>query len=419
VSWGRQMRGIVLIVDDHGPPRRALARELEDADFAVVEAADGVEGWECFLRHAPDVVITDLMMPRSSGQDLLERIRLRSDVPVILFSAYGSVETAVAALKAGADDFVSSSGIDIDDLVERVKRAVEERRRPTVSAPIEQRLVGRSSAMTRVRERVASLAPLSTPVLIAGEPGTGRDAVARALHELGSSASGEMLRLDCASFSSESPRRECAAVYLDGVEALSLQAQAYWAKWLQAAQGRRLRGGPRLLASTTDRQLAGGGGSFHPVLREQLHRLVIELPPLRDRPEDIPDLADALVESLATTVGRSVRLSPSALELAAACSWPGNARQLEQLLERAIAFTRGPFIRRELLGQVLAEAEESLARIRERRGWQEREELLEAIEQTGGNVSQAAEILGKSRTSIYHLLSKHGIPLVRRGSEQH
>ena len=405
------MRGIVLIVDDHGPPRRVLARELEDADFAVVEAADGEEGWECFLRHAPDVVITDLMMPRANGQDLLERIRLRSDVPVILFSAYGSVETAVAALKAGADDFVSSDGIDIDGLVERVKRAVEERRHPTVPAAIEERLVGRSPAMTRIRERVASLAPLSNPVLIAGEPGTGRDSVARALHDFGSSAGGEMLRIDCASFSPESPDREYTAVYLDGVETLSPKAQVHWMQRLQATQGGRSRGGSRLLASTADPQLSGGAVDFHPVLREQLLRFAIELPALREHREDIPDLADALVEALGTTVGRSVQLSPSAREFLAARSWPGNTRQLEQLLERAIAFTRGPFIRRELLEQVCSEAEQSLARVRKHRGWREREDLLDAIEQTGGNVSRTAEILGKSRSSVYRLLEKHGISL--------
>lgn len=403
------MRSTVLIVDDHEPPRRALARELEDADFAVVEAADGEEAWERFQRHAPDVVVTDLMMPRSNGQSLLERIRLRSDVPVILFSAFGSVDRAVTALKAGADDFVSSCDNDVDSLVERVRQALAGRCRVPAPAGMEGRLVGGSPAMRRVRERVASLAPLRTPVLIAGEPGTGRDTVARALHDFGSSAGGQMLRIDCTSPSPETRPGDCSAVYLDAVEALPPQAQGRWLKYLALSEGRPCAGAPRLLASAADPLLEGGDGGFEPALRELLLRFVIVLPPLRDRREDIPALADALVERLAGAMGRSVRLSPASREFLAGQSLPGNARELELLLERAVAFCSGPVIRTDLLQQVLAEAGESLGRVRDRRGRREREALLEALEASGGNITQAAERLGKSRSSVYRLLEKHGL----------
>ena len=117
------MRGTVLVVDDHASARRALANELEDAGFEVVEAADGAEAWAIFRRGAPDVVITDLVMPRSDGLDLLSRIRSQSDVPVILFTARGSVASAASAFKGGADDFVASPDVDAEGLVAIVANA--------------------------------------------------------------------------------------------------------------------------------------------------------------------------------------------------------------------------------------------------------------------------------------------------------
>jgi DNA-binding NtrC family response regulator len=413
------MRGTVLVVDDRARPRRALATELEDAGFAVVQASDGVEAWERFCQHAPDVVITDMVMPRSDGLDLLSRIRSRSDVPVILFTARGTVQTAATAFKAGADDFVSSPDVEVEDLVALVRNAISGAR-PSQGLPdLGDRLVGSSRAMSRLRERISGLAPLHTPVLVSGEPGTGRDTVVRALHELGATAGGKLIRVDAGSFSPDRGVRECTAVYLDGIEQFSAEAQSFWAERLDRAEAEGFRCDPRILASTSDPLNSHlHGEDAYQKLRAALIRFALELPPLRTLRDDLPDIADALTKRIGGAVGRKIRLSASTREFLATQRWPGNFRQLEQLLERAVAFSRGQQIRRQLVEELLVEVEDNLASIRGQHAALERDALLRALQQTGGNVTQSAEILGKSRAAVYRLLEKHGLALSRDPREQ-
>ena len=408
------MRPTILVVDDRARPRRALATELEDAGFAVVEASDGVEAWDRFCQHAPDAVITDMVMPHSDGLDLLSRIRSRSDVPVILFTARGTVQSAATAFKAGADDFVSSPDVEIDGLVALVENAIAGTRHSQAFPDIERRLVGKSRAMSRLRERISGLAPLRTPVLVSGEPGTGRDAVARALHEFGATSGGELIRIDAGSSSPDAGVPQCTAVYLDEIERFSTEAQSFWAERVACAEAEGFRSGPRILASTSDPLTSRvHEEETYQDLRGALLRFALELPPLRALRQDIPDIANALTDRIGAAVGRKIRLSAAARNFLATQRWPGNVRQLEQLLERAIAFSRGRQIRRQLVKELLAEVEDSLASIREQRTALERDALLQAIQQTGGNVTHAAEILGKSRASVYRLMEKHGLALSR------
>jgi DNA-binding NtrC family response regulator len=408
------MRPTVLVVDDRERPRQALATELEDAGFDVVQASDGAQAWEIFRRSEPDAVVTDMVMPQSDGLELLGRIRSRSDVPVILFTAHGTVQAATTAFKRGADDFVSSPDVEIEDLVSIVTRAVAGAHDHEPASELERRLAGRSRAMQKLRERIAGLAPLRTPVLVAGEPGSGRDTVVTAIHELGATAGGELLRIDAASFSPGAGVRPAAAVYLDGIERLSPSGQAYWATAVARAEQRGFRDPPRILASTADpfTSRLREGDTFQE-LRGLLLRFALELPPMRVIGDDVAVVAQALVARLGAAVGRQVRLSPAARDFVATRRWPGNVRQLEKVMERAITFTRGRQIRRGLIEELLDESEESLASIRARRLSLERESLLRALQETGGNVSHAAERLGKSRPAVYRLIAKHGIPLAR------
>lgn len=406
------MPGVVLVVDDRARPRRALAHELADAGYAVVEAQDGAEGWRLFSQHRPDVVISDVVMPRSDGLELLNRIRASSDVPVLLFTARGSVQSAASAFKAGADDFVASSDVSVEDLVSLVDRAVAGSRSSREHADLSSRLVGASDAMRRVRERVSALAPLRTPVLVSGEPGTGRDAVVAALHELGSTAREEFAHIDCASFEAGERLPATGAIYLDGVDGLSPDAQRYWSKRVAGSPSDNLRDPVRLFASTAER-LADcvRSGAFDPDLAGVLLRIVISLPSLRERAKDVPELADALVRRATARIGRQVRLSPAAKATLAAHRWTRNCADLARVLERCVAFSRGRTIRRQLVEEILAEAEPSLAGIREQHAMREREELIHAIEATGGNVSRAARKLGRSRGAVYRLIQRHGISL--------
>lgn len=407
------MPGTILVVDDQVLARRVLATELEDAGFDVIVAGNGREAWERFCHHRPDLVITDMVMPRSDGIELLGRIRERSEVPVILFSAHGSVETAVAALKSGADDFVSSTSVDVDKLVARVRDTLAARRGPATPAALEERLVGASAALVRLRSRIAGLAPLRTPVLILGEPGTGHDTVARALHDLGSTAGGPFRRIDAPFFAPGDPLPERGVVYLDQTDRLSEKAQLFWAERLRDAAERDFRPYARLLASASEPlAVLVESGRFSRALAAELRRFEIVLPPLRQRMEDVPLLAEALVNRLASSLGRGgVRLSAAAVKLLQTQAWPGGVKQLAKVLERAIAFTRGREIPKRAVKDVLTEFDETVASIRALHQAQERAALLRAIRETGGNVAQAAERLGRSRTAIYRLIAKHGIRL--------
>jgi DNA-binding NtrC family response regulator len=403
----------VLVVDDQAGARRVLATELEDAGFAVTVASNGLEAWERFCEEAPDLVITDMVMPRSDGIDLLGRIRSRSEVPVILFTAHGSIETAVTALKAGADDFVSSSNFDVDGLVGLVRATLAARREAIEPAELSTRLVGSSAALVKVRSRIAGLAPLRAPVLIRGETGAGCDTVARALHDLGSTAGQPFHRIEAESFAVGGRIPERGAVYLDHAHRLGPEAQAAWAERVREAASQRFRSGGRILASAVDSLRARAEkGDFDPGLADLLSRFEIELPPLRERIEDVPPLAQALVTRASAALGRGrIRLSAPAIALLQAQRWPGNVRQLEQVIERSIAFCRGREISRRVVREVLAELEENLASIRARGEVREREELLRTIRETGGNVTRTAAILGKSRSAIYRLIAKHGVRL--------
>lgn len=405
------MRGTVLVVDDQARPRRALAAELEDAGFAVTQAEDGAEAWALFCASQPDVVITDLVMPKVDGQDLLTRIRAASDVPVILFSAQASMAAAVSALKAGAEDFVSSADMDVEDLVNLVATAVAGGRGASGLPDLGQRIVGSSAEMNRVRSRLMALAPLRTPVLVIGEEGTGRDTLVRSLHELGSSHDGRLVVIDCPTYE---PRRgvpTCTAVYLDGVQHLSIPAQSFWLDRLVEFEGRQFREAPRIFASSSPLFRLETETPFNDSLRRFLARFPVELPPLRERAEDIPAIADRLVATLCASMGRQVQLTPSARNFLRSRLWQGNITQLEQLLERAVAFCHDRSIRKDLLVELVGDFEESLQSIRKQHGLRERDELIDALVSTGGNVSQAAEKMGKSRGAIYRLIEKHGISL--------
>jgi DNA-binding NtrC family response regulator len=408
------MRGSVLVVDDQLRARRLLVTELRDAGFEVCEAGNGEEGWEVFRSRRPDVVITDMVMPRADGLELLRRIRAQSETPVIVFTGYGTPQAAASAFKAGADDFVCSPDVEIDDLVALVADAISGTAPAEARPDLESRFVGKSRPMVRVRERLSGLAPLETPVLVSGEPGTGRDTAARTLHELGSTAGSELVRLEPRAPLLERRPAPPGAVYLDHVERFPADAQAWWARHIAASEAEGFRRRPRVLASTSvplptlsrDEEFARGIG-------RTLLRFAIELPPLRSVLEDLPAIAAVQVARIGASVGRRIRLSPAAERFLAEQRWPANVAQLVQVLERAISFSRGRQIRRDVVAEVCADLEESLDGIRARGSARERDELLRALQKTGGNITRTAEELSKSRPAVYRLIEKHGIPLRR------
>jgi DNA-binding NtrC family response regulator len=201
-------------------------------------------------------------------------------------------------------------------------------------------------------------------------------------------------------------------VYLDDVDRFDADSRAWWTKQIDLAELDGFRRRPRILASTAaPLPTLGADPGFAAGIGRLLLRFAIELPPLRAIREDVPAIAESLAERIGASVGRSPRLSPSASAFLAEQRWPGNVTQLERVLERAISYSRGRQIRRELVEEVFAELADSLDTIRERGAVREREELLNALEDSRGNISRAAERLDRSRAAVYRLIEKHGIPI--------
>ena len=401
----------VLVVDDQQIPRGILASELAEAGFAVVEADDGADAWHKFRHEQPDVVVTDLEMPRSDGMELLARIRRHSEVPVIVFTAFGSVARAVSALKAGADEFVASEDIATTDLVGLVQQAIENQRASATPSSLLDLLPGSSEDISRVRERVQALASLESPVLVSGEPGSGRSRVIQALSAGCRDVGKTVLELDAREFTRAVPLDRVEVVWLRNIEKLAAASQEYW--WHRVLPSDRILDHPRLLA-TTGTGFRGSvlRGEFRADLGRRLLDFEIRVPPLRDRQEDMKKIVSDQLHSIAMEVGRRpASLSGPALQFLREQPWPGNLRDLKRVLRRAVAFSRERIIRRRILEEICQETIISVAAIRGESSAQERENLLEALRIAGGNISRTASHLGRSRGAVYRLIAKHGIRL--------
>jgi DNA-binding NtrC family response regulator len=286
-------------------------------------------------------------------------------------------------------------------------------RTSAVGRAIAARLVGRSRALRRLRQRIEGTAPLSIPVLLTGEPGSGRSTVAGLLHAFGPTSGGHLVSIDASSFAPERGVPFGSTVYLRGVERLPRRAQAWWLDRLRAPQLSGAGSQVRWLASTCNSSsIRALAPDFDPELERLLLRFSIRIPPLRERRADLPMIASDLCARIGRAVGREgVSFSHRAVELLAHCHWPGNVRELEDVIGRAIVFSPHPVIGRALVEDVIAERGESIDAMRAGRALLEREQLIEGLRASGGNVTRTAEALGKSRTAVYRLIEMHGIPL--------
>jgi len=286
-------------------------------------------------------------------------------------------------------------------------------RASAIRREIAARLVGRSRAARCLRQRIEGVAPLSIPVLLCGEPGSGRSMVAELLHALGPTPGGRLVAIDAALFAPERGVPSGSTLYLQGIERLSHRAQAWWLARLRAPQATGVGQRVRWLASTEDPPtIRATAPDFDAELERLLLRFAIRVPPLRERTADIALLVADLCRRIGPSVGREgVRLSPRAVELLARCHWPGNLRELEDLIGRAIVFSPERVIGRALMLDVIAERSESVGAMRADHALRERERLVEELRASGGNVTRAADALGKSRAAVYRLIAAHAIPL--------
>jgi two-component system nitrogen regulation response regulator NtrX len=448
----------ILIVDDEPGVRAALAGVLADEGYVV----DAVESGEACLERAVqspwDVILLDVWLPGIDGLVTLARLRERRvDSEVVIISGHGSIESAVRAIKTGAFDFVEKP-LSLEKTIHVVRNALRQRRLEAENQALRARvrrtltMVGESYAMRQLREQVAMAAPTNGRVLIYGENGTGKELVARTVHSLSRRRTGPFVEVNCAAIPEELIESELfghvrgsftgavadrrgkfevadgGTIFLDEVGDMSLKTQAKVLRVLQEqvvepVGGRSgVRIDVRVLAATNkDLPAEIRAGRFREDLYFRLNVIPIFVPPLRDRREDIPLLADHFMVEFAREYGRRVKtLEPSATSGLQAYGWPGNVRELKNVIERLIIMVPGDtiaardllFLERAGIAGSAASAEAALPgtlSLHEARHNFEREYILRVLADQQGNISRTADLLGVERSNLYRKMRSLGI----------
>ena len=445
----------VLVIDDEKAIRETLSEILSDEGYAVTACESGDDGLRRFLDERFDLVFLDVWLRDGDGLSLLEAANGRlAEVPVVMISGHANVETAVRAVRLGAYDFLEKP-LSLDRVVLTAQKAIERRdllaevARFRGSRESETVLLGDSPPMRRLREEIARVAPTDARVLIMGENGTGKELVARQIHRLSQRKDSPLVEVNCAaipedlieselfghvkgSFTGASDDRrgkfeeaDGATLFLDEVGDMSAKTQAKVLRALQEGRFTRV-GGSRAIESdarvlsATNKNLSEEirRGGFREDLYFRLAVVPIPVPPLRERTEDIPLLADHFLREASLRFGRKAKsLSPAAAETMAAYRWPGNVRELKNLIERLMILSPSEEVGREDLpvemqngvGDAIAPG----APLRDAREDFERRYILAALKRFRGNVSRTAEALDLERSNLYRKLRAYGIEVER------
>lgn len=445
----------ILIVDDDTAHRTMLKVNLLSAGYEIFEADDGDMVLPALAKQDVDLILMDLKMQRMDGLDAIRLLREKGQVePVIVITAFSSVESAVEAMKYGAMDYVTKP-VDIEALKLTVLKALDFEALREENQELKERLgeqfdfgniIGRSSAMQKVFETLALVAPTDATVLITGESGTGKELIARALHYNSPRKDGALIKVNCAalhenlleselfghekgSFTGADAMRkgrfELASggtLFLDEIGDMSPPTQAKILRVLQEGELERLGGSStvkvdvRLVAAThKDLNAMVAEGTFRQDLFFRLSVVPVELPPLRDRAEDIPVLADFFLKRYAEKNKKDIKgFHPQALILLARYGWPGNIRELENTIERGVILCLGEQVTpRELPPQMLpgdfVADDEARASAGATLKDVEREAIRTTLSQTDGNKSQSAKLLGIARQTLLNKIKEYGL----------
>jgi nitrogen regulation protein NR(I) len=463
------MSARILIVDDERNLRRVLAAHLKREGWEVEEAADGVEALDRLAQGPWSLVIADLKMPRLDGLGLLEQVAgQHPDLPVVLITAHGTIENAVSAMKRGAFDYITKP-FDQEELLAVVRKALatgerqgrEARRAGPTAAASE--IIGTSPAIQALLKMIDRVADSPSSVLIQGETGTGKELVARALHQKSRRASKPFIAVNCGAIpenlmeseffgyekgaftgaASSKPGRfdlaDGGTLFLDEIGELPKPMQVKLLRVLQEQTLERVGGvktirvDVRLLSAThQDLKLKIKEGSFREDLFYRLNTVTLKLPPLRERKEDLPPLIDHLLRKYSDRLHRRPLrgISPEARAALTTYNYPGNIRELENIIERGVLLSQGEVLRLEDLPEELhgtqsvtaPEEASSSDRIKERmksiKGQMEREMIIAALHETGGNVTLAAKQLGLSRKGLQLKMKAYQIQRVIKGEKE-
>src|SRR6188508_2167395 len=458
------MKPTILIVDDEPGVRSALSGVLRDEGYTVEAVSSGEECLDRVTRGAFDLIVLDVWLPGMDGLATLARLRERQvDAQIVLISGHGNIESAVRAIKMGAFDFVEKP-LSLEKTVLVVRNALHQRRLEAENRALRARvdrhqtMIGESYAMRQLREQVAMAAPTNGRVLIFGENGTGKELVARTIHALSHRRTAPFVEVNCAAIPEElieselfghvrgaftgavSDRRgkfevaDGGTIFLDEIGDMSLKTQAKVLRVLQeqtmeAVGGTtRIKVDARVLAATNkDLQAEIRGGRFREDLYFRLNVIPIFVPPLRDRQEDIPLLADHFMADFAREYGRRLKTFEStARAVLQHYPWPGNVRELRNVIERLMIMVPGERVTaRDLLfldqsaGSVAVEdtSPASIMPLHDARDDFERQYILRALAAQQGNISRTADVLGVERSNLYRKMRSFGIAPTREPSE--
>ena len=444
----------ILIVEDEAKMRRLLELNLGEDGFATFSAGDAESGLKLLRENHIDLVVTDLKLPGMDGLEFLQTIKRQSAaLPVVVMTAFGSVETAVEAMKAGAADYVLKpfsltemrlvihKELDVRNLREE-NRSLREALGKRFTHP---NVVARSPKMQEVLATVERVAPTNATVLLGGESGVGKDLIARAIHEKSRRSSGPFLKINSTAIpenlleselfgfekgaftgaiASKPGKFELAdkgTLFLDEIGDVPPATQVKLLRVLQEREFERLGGTKtvkvdvRLIAATNrDLREALEQGTFREDLYYRLNVVPIDIAPLRERKEDIPDLVNLFVSRCAESGKVMEGITPQAMQTLVNYHWPGNVRELQNIIERACALSKGPLLD---AGDIHIDVRPSkpgnggggfLPEGMTLEQWED-EMVQEALRRANGNKSQAARLLGLSRNALRYRLSKIGI----------
>ena len=436
---------VVLVVDDESANRQALERILAREGHTVIHAADGREALARMREEPPDLMMTDLKMPGMTGLELMKAARtLDPDLEVIVMTAFGTVETAVEAMKEGAWDFVTKP-LRRSDIVRAARKALEKRSlvaenkslRDQLARAWPEDLIGRSAPMRRILEEARQVADSLASVFIAGESGTGKGVLARYIHKASPRRDRRMVTVNCAAlpenlmeselfgheagaFTGAQGRRqgrfelaEGGTLFLDEVTEMTPQVQVKLLRVLQEGEYERV-GGTRTLqadvrviaATNRDPEAAIAEGRLRADLFYRLNVIRLDLPPLRERRDDIPLLVRHFIARYAERNGRQVHgATPETFAALQAWGWPGNVRELENAIERAVVLCRGELLGLDTLPPAVSRpgaAPDSLTfAVGTPLKSVERAMIESTLESVGGDKALAAQLLGITARTIY------------------
>jgi two-component system nitrogen regulation response regulator NtrX len=455
---------IILIVDDEESVRNSLAGVMKDEGYEVVSAISGKEGLDLLHEVQPSLALLDIAMSEMDGIETLRRFKeIRPDMPVIMVTGHGTIETAVKTTKMGAYDFIVKPP-ELQHLTLVVKHGLEESRlreeNESLKRSIERRheIVGESEKIKTLKQQIALAGPTNGWVLIHGESGTGKEFVARAIHRASRRSSGPFVEVNCAAIPQELIESELfghekgsftgatgmkrgkfelahgGTIFLDEIADMSMATQAKVLRVLEGQEFQRVGGTKTLKAdvrvvAASNKNLADEirKGAFREDLYYRLNVIPLSVPPLRERADDIPRLVRHFLQEFSTEYGQKTKtIDDDALDLFVRYQWPGNVRELRNIIERLIIMVPGPVLRVQDVPPPISSPQQehpalalsgegraghNHATLRDARSAFEREFIMQKLRENDGNVSRTADAIGVERSNLHRKIKALGIEL--------